>query len=317
MLSKYAAMIGRLTLEKWMNHVQPQHEESAAYWLGRFNIMGPFHASVEVWHNPVDHLVLHVVGTVTDLQALDVAPPTTLYRAASERGKDGWSWTTDYAYAQMIANARGPNVEVFKANAGRVFGRLDVDRYFTQTNSPVVEHDRRTVWLMEPFGVELLNRWVEGDALGVSAPEWLARGTTEEEVTALVKAWLNVNPNNQSAADNFGKEFWREKFAGVGQFTSTANSASVVKVAPISGLKPPSRLFRAATPEYANSLSWTTEEHAVRMYESWRGPDAQVWTAEAGRVFGRVRWQGSERVAPYWEWLIDPVNVRPWSLPGR
>jgi hypothetical protein len=89
-LSNYAAMIGRLTLEKWMNHVQLQHQESAAYWLGRLDIMGPFHATVEVWHNHVDHLEVHSVGTVTDLQALDVAPPPTLYRAVSERGKDGW-----------------------------------------------------------------------------------------------------------------------------------------------------------------------------------------------------------------------------------
>ncbi len=99
----------------------------------------------------------------------------------------------------------------------------------------------------------------------------------------------------------------------MGQFTADVDRVGQIDVAPTRTLEPTSQLFRAATEEYADSIACTTEEDATKMHEIWRGPTARLWAAEAEHVYGRVYWESSEMVAPYWEWLIEPENVRPWD----
>lgn len=297
-------------LNLYLNSPSPSQAEPLWWWRDRFRSFGPFWAAVDVTITPIDDDQTIDQATLERVLPLQFAPPATLYRGASERGTDGLSWTTQYAVAQRVANSRGPHCSVWKTTAATVYGCIDVRRIYLGMDGAIEEF---TIWLIDPGPVELVNRWADPNDPANKAPEWADRGVTKAEAEALIEAWCTLNPNDQSAAENFGRDFWRDKLASIGQFTGALEKKKGLSLAPTRNLKPTSTLYRAAIDDYKDGLAWTTELHAVHRYNGWRGEHSRIWTADAGEVFGRIYWHGSEMGGPYWEWLIDPINIRPYE----
>lgn len=306
-----------ITLLRYMKHAQPMRAESKLSWSTKFDRIGPFWASVYVEereHNPQSKLPPLSTLRFRRLTSLQFDPPATLYRAGSKRGRNGMSWTPSYQIAQRIANSRGKKCSVWSTTPAHVYGCIDVERTDPQIAEEFRVNEQFTIWIIEPGTTELVDRWRDPELGNYRAPEWADRGTTKDEADALLRAWCAYNPNERSAGDNFGREFWQQKFSQIGQFTADATFGQDVRSAPTRNLKPEGTLYRAARDKYAHGIAWTTELHAAEKYQEWRGKGTRLWTAEAEHIYGRIRWNGYELGGPYWEWLIEPKNVRPLEV---
>jgi hypothetical protein len=302
----------RETINAYMSPQYPLQVESKYWWQERFNTIGPFWAHFDVEVLGFDEDMRLGVGELKRILPLSFEPPTTLYRAASERGKNGLSWTPSYQMAQRMANSRGTQCAVWKTTPVKAYGCIDGQRSFRKGNSEQV--DDFTIWLADAGRIELVNRWVDPASPTSQPPEWSDRQTTKEEAHALVKAWCTFNGNLKSPAENFSQDFWRKKLRAIGQFTGTMDKNEVLAIAPVRQLAPPSTpLYRAAVDELADGIAWTTELPAALRYQGWRGDKARIWTADASHVYGRVYWHPLDVGAEYWEWFIEPTNIRPYE----
>lgn len=307
----HRSLVAQATLHYFINCPYPRREQPLSFWTNRFEIMGPFWADLHVDHHLADGDGETADGTFRQITRLKFDPPPKLFRAASARGNTGLVWTPSYELAQRVANSRGAGVDVWSASPKTIYGCIDAHRDYYSHGKSTGLSDDFTLWLIEPNAPQLEDRWLSPTEPGVQLPKWADRDVTEGEVKAIVNAWATHNPTDHSAVDLFDMDYWRAKLKQTGQFSAVIEKDGAIKVAPTRTLKPTTTLYRAATDEYAHSLAWTTEWHAVQKYLRWRGPQARIWTAEAAEVYGRVYWPGTEMGAPYWEWLIEPVNVRP------
>ena len=307
-LTRERAMLAHTTLAPFMNAMFPSRAQPLDVWRQQFRALGPFHLTVQVTVAPAARYETR--QAFEDFTDLTTPTPTALYRAASERGSHGLSWTPEFPIVQSIAATRNQGCEIWETtDPSHVYGLIDVHRTWATHDGSTPDVEHLPIWIIDPGTTRTVDRWNDPTLVPVAAPEWDDRGTTRDEALAILRAWAAFNPLDMSPEENLGRDHWREQFTRIGQFTATAPESGGLEIAPTSNLTP-GTLYRTAVDDRADGLAWTDSLTAARAYQQVREPHARIWTADAAHTYGRLLWHGLEAGEPYWEYIVEPTNIR-------
>ncbi|RZS58974.1 hypothetical protein EV141_0187 [Microcella putealis] len=126
----------------------------------------------------------------------------------------------------------------------------------------------------------------------------------------IVTAWADWNETQQSPEMRDGRDHWVTQFNRIGPFLANAPGDGTITLVPHPNPHPPA-LYRGATPDRADGLSWTSDLEVARTYAQWRGT-TNVYTCQPAYVYGAITWGPDGGLGrAYVEWVVEPVNIRP------
>jgi hypothetical protein len=121
----------------------PMDRDSGEYWLRQFQNIGEFQA-FSSW----DAADKATPSCLRVEPAVDLVPPSLLYRGASEGRKDRWSWTAEPETAQAFIDLFCPDDgKIWVAEVETVFGVIHAD---IKNPEPPLNLEHFSEWIVQP-----------------------------------------------------------------------------------------------------------------------------------------------------------------------